>query len=247
MPLWRHASREPLPRGLRLAFTTRRGGVSAPPYDTLNLGRSTSDRPEAVEENRHRVLSALGFDPARLATMGQVHGATIARVDRPGLFTQCDGAVTTTRGVAIAATGADCLPILFVQGDAVGAAHAGWRGVVAGVAEATLAAACEAAALPADRARAHLGPCIRGCCYEVGPDVASQFPHEALRRSERGVRLDLPTAVCMRLVAAGMPREAIEDTGACTACEPSRYFSHRRDRGTTGRQWGVIGWENATS
>ena len=219
--------------------------MSLPPYDSLNLGRSTADRPEAVEENRRRFLNALDLEPSGLVTLGQVHGARVVSVDRPGFVRECDAVVTRTPGLAMAVTGADCMPILFVAGKAVATAHAGWRGVETGVAEATLRAVCDEAGLAPKEARAHLGPCIRVCCYEVGPDVASRFPHEVLRTLGPSVHLDLPRAVRLRLMAAGLPLEAIEDTNACTACDPVRYFSHRRDRGLTGRHWGVIGWRNA--
>ena len=243
-PLWRRAPPTDAPE-LQLAFTTRRGGVSEPPYDTLNVGRSTADRSEAVAENRGRVLTALGFGTDRLVSLGQVHGARVAQVVRPGLERDCDAAVTRTRGLALAVTGADCLPILVVAGEAVACAHAGWRGILAGVAEATLRAACAAGSVPAERASAHLGPCIRACCYEVGPEVARLFPSQVLSSRRHSVHLDLPAAVSLRLAAAGLPSEHVEDTGACTACDASRYFSHRRDRGVTGRHWGVVGWREA--
>ena len=162
-----------------------------------------------------------------------------------GLQPECDAAVTRTHGLALAVTGADCLPILFEAGSAVGAAHAGWRGIVAGVAESALRAVCAAGEVPPEAARAHFGPCIRACCYEVGDDVAARFPREALSYHARSMHLDLPAAVRLRLISAGLLLERIEDTGACTACEASRYFSHRRDRGATGRHWGVIGWRDA--
>jgi len=215
--------------------------VSQAPYDSLNLGRSTADRPEAVEENRRRLLSTLGFEIDQLVTLGQVHGSRVVNVERPGFQPACDAAVTRTPGIALAVTGADCLPLLLVGDGAVGVAHGGWRGVVAGVTEAALGALCETGGVAPAQVRAHLGPCIRGCCYEVGPEVAALFPSQALTTREHSVHLDLPTAVRLRLMAAGLPQEAIEDTGACTACDPPRYFSHRRDHGLTGRHWGVVG------
>ena len=244
VPLWRHDGPSESP-GVRSAFSTRQGGVSRSPFDTLNLGRSTADDPEAVAENRRRLLHSIGFSPDHVVTLGQIHGARVVTVDAPGLQPECDAAVTRTPDLALAVTGADCLPILFVAGDAVAAAHAGWRGILAGVAEAALRAVCAAGDVRPAAARAHLGPCIRACCYEVGEEVAERFPDEALSRHAHSVHLDLPAAVHLRLMSAGLPLERIEDTGACTACDPSRYFSHRRDRGSTGRHWGVIGWWGA--
>ena len=236
VPAWRLADE---PRGVRLAFSTRRGGVSDPPYNTLNLGRSTPDRPEAITENRRRLVVSLGLDPERLSTAGQIHGRAVTRVETGGLAPNCDALVTIARDLVLAVSSADCLPILFAAPGAVAAAHAGWRGTVAGVAEATLAALCDAAGSTPDRVRAHLGPCIRDCCYVVGPEVARQFPREALREVDGELRLSLPVAVRLRLIEAGLTLAGLEDTGACTACEPYWYFSHRRDRGVTGRQWGL--------
>jgi purine-nucleoside/S-methyl-5'-thioadenosine phosphorylase / adenosine deaminase len=236
VPAWR-ASGCP---GATLAFSTRRGGVSEGPYQSLNLGRSTDDRPEAVDENRRRLLSSLGLDPDHFANAGQVHGSAIVRVTAPGLHPECDALVTTVPGLTLAVTAADCLPILYEAPGAVAAAHSGWRGTAAGAPEVALAAICAAASVLPEEVHIHLGPCIRGCCYQVGPEVAAAFPAAALRSAEGSQFLDLPTAVRLRLIAAGAPEGAIHDTGACTSCEPHWYFSHRRDRGLTGRQWGVV-------
>jgi len=236
VPAWRL---EPAPAGVVLAFSTRRGGVSVGPYRSLNVGRSTRDRPEAIAENRRLLLNLLGLDPHRLATAGQVHGRTVAHVEHPGQHPDCDALVTTTPGIALAVTAADCLPILYAAPGAVAAAHSGWRGAAAGAPEVALAALCAAAGTEPDAVSIHLGPAIRGCCYQVGPDVAARFPAAAIRPAGEGLHLDLPTATRLRLLAAGASAEAIHDTGACTACEPDWYFSHRRDHGLTGRQWGV--------
>jgi polyphenol oxidase len=235
-PLWRPI--KPLPHAV-LAFTTRRGGVSAAPFDTLNLGRSTVDDPAHVTENRHRLLSALGTSPDTLATAGQVHGARVVEVTGPGHQPECDALLTTVPGLALAVTTADCMSLLYDAPGGIAAAHAGWRGTADGMPAATLAALCERTNVrPAD-VRVHIGPCIRGCCYEVGADVAGRFPAEALRRVGGSLRLDLPTAARLSLLAAGLTPDCLFDTGACTACEPHWYFSHRRDAGRTGRMWGV--------
>lgn len=222
-----------------LAFSTRRGGVSRGPYRTLNIGRSTEDRAEAVEENRRRLLTSLGLDPRRLATAGQVHGTRVARVTAPGLHRECDGLVTTEPGIALAVTGADCMPILCHAPGAVAAIHSGWRGTRDGAPEAGLRAVSEAAGCGTERVAVHLGPCIRACCYQVGAEVAAGFPGETVRRRNGSLWLDLPLAARLRLHAAGLAEGAFFDTGACTACEAETYFSHRRDQGLTGRQWGL--------
>jgi YfiH family protein len=236
IPCWR-ATRAP--GGVVLAFSSRRGGTSAAPFESLNLGRSTSDLPEHVTENRARLLGSLGVPPDSLATAGQVHGARVVEVLAPGHQPECDALLTTVTGLALAVTTADCMALLFTAPGAVAAAHAGWRGAGAGMPQAALAALRARTGCGPSDITVHIGPCIRGCCYEVGDEVASRFPDAALRRVAGRARLDLPTAATISLREAGVPAHAIHDTGACTACEPHWYFSHRRDAGATGRQWGV--------
>lgn len=222
-----------------LAFSTRRGGSSSAPFESLNLGRSTVDAPEAVAANRSRLLQSLKLDPARLATAGQVHGTRVVEVRGPGHHPECDALVTREAGLALAVTTADCMSLLLEAPGAVGAAHSGWRGTADGMPIAALAAICRLAGCSPAEVSVHFGPCIRGCCYEVGEEVAARFPSAALRRDTESARLDLPTASRMALESAGVNPLAIHDTGACTACEPYWYFSHRRDAGLTGRLWGV--------
>jgi YfiH family protein len=236
VPAWRLDSEPP---HVRVAFSTRLGGVSAPPYDSLNLGKSTADLPDAVAENRRRFLSSLDLDGRALATAGQVHGSRAAQALRPGVEDACDALWTTTPGLILAVSAADCLPVLLTTERGVAAAHAGWRGLTAGVVEAALEGLCRASEASPARVHAHLGPCIRECCYVVGPEVARQFPSEALHEIDGTIRLSLPRAARRRLLDAGVPVTAILDTGACSACAPRLYFSHRRDRGRTGRQWGI--------
>lgn len=237
LPMWRFV---PSPAGARLAFTTRLGGVSDGPYRSLNLGRSTDDRPGAVDENRRRCLLSLGLAPDRFANAGQVHGRTVAHVRAPGLHPDCDVLVTTTPALALAVTGADCLPILLASAGAVASAHSGWRGTADGAPEAALSAVCTAGGVAPNAVSIHFGPGIRGCCYRVGPEVAARFPARAVREEDDAQWLDLPTAARLRLLEAGADPDRIHDTGACTACQPHLYFSHRRDRGLTGRHWGLI-------
>jgi YfiH family protein len=236
VPLWRPDPADP---GAVLAFSTRRGGTSATPFESLNLGRSTVDDPARVAENRARFLAAVGAAPDRLATAGQIHGARVVEVTEPGHQPDCDGLLTTVPDLVLAVTTADCMSLLYTAPGGVAAAHAGWRGTADGMPAAALAALCARTGSAPDRVAVHIGPCIRGCCYEVGPDVAARFPAEAVRRAGGGLRLDLPTAARTALLAAGLPAGSLHDTGACTACEPHWYFSHRRDAGRTGRMWGV--------
>lgn len=235
-PLWRAS---PAPHGAILACTTRRGGTSAPPYHALNLGRSTADAPAAVAENRRLTLRSLGIDPGRLATAGQVHGARVVRVEGPGHVADCDALVTTSRNLAIAVTTADCMSLLLAAPGAVAAAHSGWRGTAERMPERVLASIGEAAGCGPERVSVYFGPCIRACCYEVGPEVAAAFPDSVIRPRTPRPHLDLPLAARLQLEAAGVRPESIFDCGACTACGPEWYFSYRRDGAVSGRHWGV--------
>jgi YfiH family protein len=236
VPHWRPRRQ---PADAVLLFSTRRGGVSSPPYDELNLGRSTEDDPAAVTANRSRLLRAAGLDPARLATAGQVHGARVVEVVAPGHHPECDALVTRTPGLALAVTTADCMSLVFHAPGVVAASHSGWRGTVEGMPVATLEAVCRLGGCGPESVQVALGPAIRACCYEVGEEVAAQFPEAAVRKGAGKPRLDLPVAARVALLAAGLPEANLTDTGDCTYCHPAWYFSHRRDRGLTGRHWGV--------
>jgi polyphenol oxidase len=208
-----------LPGGTAL-FTTRRGGVSEGPFASLNLGRATDDDPDRISENRERVRAQTGA--ARLAQGRQVHGTRVlVDADEPR---EADGQVTTRSGVAAIVLVADCLPVALATPGSVGMVHAGWRGLAAGVLEAGVAA------LGGGPVAAAIGPGIGPCCYEVGDDVRAVFG-----TSER--TLDLKAIARARLRAAGV--DEVHDCDLCTACDPERFFSHRRDRGVTGRQAGL--------
>jgi YfiH family protein len=236
LPLWRLQGRSP---SAVLLFSTRQGGVSHAPYDALNLGRSTGDDPAAVAANRARVLHSAGFDPAALATAGQCHGTRVTEVFAPGHHPECDALVTRVTGVALAVTTADCMSLLYCAPGVVAAVHSGWRGTADGMPVATLEVVCQLAGCAPDAVQVAIGPAIRGCCYEVGDEVASRFPAEAVRATAGRPKLDLPTAAERMLRTAGVRAESLTDTGACTSCEPALYFSHRRDHGRTGRHWGL--------
>jgi YfiH family protein len=214
-------------------FTTRRGGVSEGPFASLNLGLTTgfargaaSDDAERVRTNRALVERIGG---GRLAQARQVHGTRVieARAGRDGDLPDADGQVTAARGVAPIVLTADCLPVALVAPEGVAMLHAGWRGLAGGI----LAEGAEALrALGASRIAAAIGPGAGPCCYEVGDEV-----HAAFGTSGRTV--DLKAIARGRLEDAGV--EEIHDCGLCTMCDPERFFSHRRDRGVTGRQAGV--------
>src|SRR5262245_15964631 len=236
VPHWRPRQNPP---GAVLLFSTRRGGVSRAPFDSLNLGRSTEDEAAAVHENRERLLRLTALSPDRLATAGQVHSARVVGVVAPGHHADCDALVTRQPGLVLAVTTADCMSLLYDAPGVVAVAHSGWRGTADAMPVATLDAVCRLAGCAPDAVSVAIGPAIRGCCYEVGEDVAARFPADAVQATSGKPRLDLPTAARIALGAAGVRPERLYDTGACTCCEPEWYFSHRRDRGRTGRHWGV--------
>ena len=223
--------------------STRHGGVSGPPYDTLNLGRHVGDDASCVEENRRRFCAALDTDPAWLATAGQVHGSTVRVIDAPRHEPFCDGLVTTTPGLLLAIATADCAAILFADpvNRVAGACHAGWRGAVAGIAADTVQTMTDCGADPGEL-RAHVGPCISQAAFEVGPEVASQFDDAFVHQKDDWPRphVDLKGALRHQLEAAGVPTDAIDISERGTAQETDDFFSHRASGGTTGRMFGAV-------
>ena len=212
-------------RGVVVAFSDRRGGVSTGPYESLNLALTVGDEHQAVLENRRRVARAVGFDLYALGLVRQVHGADLVRVGRreAGLLGEADGLVTRHRGPVLGLLAADCAPVVLVGQGRLAVAHAGWRGLVAGVLE-------EAATAVAPVWAAWVGPCIRRCCYEVSTDVVDAFRGRALPVAD-GTHVDIAGAARAALGAAGVERVAV--SRSCTGCD-ERWFSHRRD-GVTGR------------
>ena len=225
-----------VPRGPLVVFTTRHGGVSAGPFRSLNLGFSSGDRPEDVEENRRRLREALGL--GEVASLSQVHGNDCLEAAAGGLAGSGDALFTTRQDLALAIGTADCLGIVLWDESrrALATVHAGWRGILAGVIES--AAARVIAASPDTALFAAIGPGIRACCFEVGPEVAERFPADCVLESQP-IRVDLARAARQRLLAIGVAPDRLLDLGECTSCEEATYFSHRRDRGTTGRHWTV--------
>lgn len=213
--------------GARAAFSTRLGGVSEPPYDSLNLGLLTEDSEEAVTENRRRLAQALGLAPAQVVFARQVHGTRLIEHPRTGEVGEADGHVVTEPGLAPLVFVADCLPVALRGPGGVALVHAGWRGLAGGI----IAAGAEAVAAT----QAAIGPGIGPCCYEVGEEVLSAFA--GLGDVADGRMLDLPEVARRLLAEAGV--EQVESAGLCTSCEPELFFSHRRDAGRTGRQAGI--------
>lgn len=222
----------PAPANVRALHTTRDGGVSVAPYDALNLGEHVGDAPAAVARNRALLATRLGAPPVFLQ---QVHGTAVETLPSPHAVPQADACLTTAPALACTIMVADCLPVLFcdAQGRAVAAAHAGWRGLAAGVLEHTVAALRQALAEPAP-VLAWLGPCIGPAAFEVGDEVKAAFgANEAACFRAHGHKwlADLPALARRRLEALGVSVHGNDGTPDwCTVGNASRFFSHRRDR-----------------
>lgn len=213
-----------------VAFSTRAGGVSEGPYASLNLGLLTDDDRGRVEENRRRLYRAAGAHPERVSWPRQVHGARVIAAGTRGV--EADGMWSDSPGEAMVVLTADCAPVALARlggpRPAIALVHVGWRGLLAGVLPAAVAA------LGRGLVAAAVGPAIGPCCYEVGSEVADPVRAAFGLGLVRDGKLDLPGAVERALLAAGCVR--VDRLDVCTACNPHRYFSHRRDAGATGRQ-----------
>ncbi len=244
------------PANVLAAMSTRVGGISTAPFDSLNLGYSTPDNRSSVAANEARVANALGIDPLAIRWVYQVHGNAVQLAESlpenaplSGTVIEGDAIVSRTPGLVCGVKVADCLPVLFssVNGRVVAAAHAGWRGLAAGVVENTVSAMDCAA----EEIVAWLGPCIGKDRFEVGDDVKTAFleatpiaERDLIAASFRPLAIegkylcDLRSIASTRLRAIGVTK--IAATHACTFSEPARYFSHRRDR-LTGRMAAFVG------
>lgn len=224
-----------------VCFTSRKGGVSEGPFESLNLGILTEDRREDVMANRRQLASALDIDADRVVMGRQVHGAGLdyAGPEIPGAYAspgpgpppEADGQLTDETDRPLLVLVADCLPVAMVSDRGLAMLHCGWRGLAAGI--------IDAAALQIGGWAAAIGPGIGPCCFEVGPEVEAAFAHLGPGLMN-GRNLDLPEVARRLLERAGV--ETVESAGICTHCD-ERFFSHRRDGGITGRQAGIA-WLN---
>jgi YfiH family protein len=224
--------------GIRHAFFTRSGGVSGGLYASLNGGIGSYDAAGNVAENRARMAAALGVEPRRFLTAFQIHSPDVIVAEAPwpaDARPRADAIVTRMRALAIGVTTADCGPVLFAdpQAHVIGAAHAGWRGALAGVIEATVEAMERLGAAPG-HIRAAIGPMIRQANYEVGPDLIARFDAEdrasnrffAAAPRQGHTLFDLGGYIAARLKRAGVGQ--IEDLGLCTYADADQFFSYRR-------------------
>jgi YfiH family protein len=226
-----------IPAGFLHGFPERTGGVSQGLRSSLNLGVRWGDDRDHVETNRRLLAEHAGYDPAQLQVTRHVHGTNVWKVGEPlAEGAEFDGLVCDRPGPVLGAFAADCIPILFAEPEArvCGAAHAGWRGTVGGVARSVVRRMEEAGARP-ERLCVALGPSIGPCCFEVGPEVVAEFRAAfgelpgLVVPGPRKDHLDLRVATRAALEQAGIRPEHIDDRPPCTRCEADRFFSYRRD------------------
>lgn len=242
---------ELLDEGIVVAFTTRVGGVSASPYDSLNLAFHVGDRPECVIENRERVCRALRLESNFLTCAEQVHGSDVVIVDelkraggarsKASAIQGADALITALPETPLAIFTADCVPIALVdpRKRLIASVHAGWRGTIAKIAEVAVSMMNELGANPGN-ILAFLGPAIGPCCYEVGNEIGRRFQKEfGPIATQVAGHIDLQAANRALLQKAGLHKDKITETNRCTSSRNDLFFSYRADGKVTGRQ-GVI-------
>ena len=215
---------EQMPEDVGIYFFTRLGGVSQPPYDSLNVSRKVGDASEAVEENLSLIRTAMAGRPA--AWVRQVAGDHVVSVSGPGLAGEADALVSAAPDLCLSVAVADCVPVALVGEREVGMVHSGWRGTLAGV------SGKAARTLGESGLRAYIGPSIRRCCYEVSPELAAKFAARFGEEVVSGRHLSLQDAIRLDLERAGVE---VHDLKLCSGCRLDLFYSHRKDGPLTGR------------
>jgi len=215
---------DPAPYGAGVFFFARLGGVSEPPYDSLNVSKKVGDDADAVDENLSIIREAMSGRPA--AWVRQVAGDTVLAVSEPGVAGEADALVTQQTDLCLSVAVADCVPIALIGRREVGMVHSGWRGTLAGV------SGKAARRLGGSAARAYIGPSIRRCCYEVSEDLARAFARSFGEEVVSGRYLSLQDCIRIDLERAGVE---VHDLGLCSGCNPELFYSHRKQGPHTGR------------
>ncbi len=225
-------------------FSTRTGGVSPPPYHSLNLGRHTGDNPENVDANWERLLRSNNLEQQILCMPRLVHGATLIAADPPRDISceAADALYTCSPDQVLAVTTADCLPILLFDPERglIAAVHAGWRGTREGILEKALRTLLRENRISAATTRLAFGPCLQAENLEIGSDIAATLPKQHVRLKRGRFTFDMPGANFEQALSAGIKARHIHIFSECTWNDPDRFFSHRRDKGITGRMAAVI-------
>lgn len=230
------------------AESTRHGGVSQGAYASLNVGLSTEDDPAAIHANRQLFFQSLGVSADQIASAYQVHGDKVLKVEVPGRYEGYDALISDVPNVFLTVTIADCTPILIAdpQTQAVAAIHAGWRGTAAEIVTKTLAYLHQAYQVNVENCYAYIGTCIDECSFEVDADVSDHFVSAYKRWDEERQKyfVDLKAANRAQLLNAGVPAQNIEVSPYSTVLHNSDFFSHRKEKGITGRMLNLIGFKS---
>ncbi|MBN2103831.1 peptidoglycan editing factor PgeF [bacterium] len=219
-------------------FSTRKGGISSAPFDSLNLGINTFDDSKNVSINRRRFLHLLGVSEEQLICPKQIHGDRVAVINVQPEYSQTDAMITKTMNVALSIQVADCVPVFFYDPSVpcIGLAHAGWRGTAARITWKTVNTMVRSFKADPKSIRAFIGPSIGPCCYQVGKEVQPRFHSQYVFHDH----LDLWGCNRDQCQEAGILDQHIQISGVCTRCNPEFFFSHRASGGKTGRMMAVI-------
>ena len=226
------------------AFSTRLGGVSAPPFAALNLGLHTPDERQNVQRNRQLFFRELGISRERIVFPRQVHSANVEPVTKPGIVKNCDGLITAQKNLFLSVQTADCFPVFIFdpQKEVVALVHSGWRGTAANICGKTIEAMNKRFDCNVENLIAAVGPGVQQSCYQVDKRTAAYFEDKYLIPDEIGhYKLDVQGCIVGQLKEAGIPIVQIEIDRTCTHCAEHIYYSYRRDGQNSGRMMGIIG------
>ena len=227
------------------AQSTRNGGFGQAPYASLNLGLYTKDTPETVAKNRAAFFTDLGFSPEQTAGAHQIHGTAILSVESPGQYEGFDALITQQKDILLNVTVADCTPILIFDpiSNSIAAIHAGWRSTVGQIVQKTVKQMMQQFAVQPHNCRAYIGPCIDHCDFEVDHDVAQHFTSAFKKWDEAKQKfyVDLKKANQSQLESIGLLAQHIEVSPFSTVTHNQYFFSHRKEKGRTGRMLCAIG------
>lgn len=224
--------------------STRKGGSSPYPYDSLNLGFDTKDQTTNVVKNRETFFTTIGVSEENVAIPGQIHGDRVQIINHPGLYPDTDGLITEIPDIILTIQTADCVPVFLYNPvrKVIAAVHAGWRGTYEKIVFKTIDKMVREFNLKTENIIAFLGPSIGPCCYKVGSEVIQKFSSKYIHNDY----FDLWNCLSDQIEEAGCVSKNIHVSGLCTACYPEWFFSHRRDQGKTGRMLAYINFKKNT-
>ncbi|MBN1291648.1 MAG: peptidoglycan editing factor PgeF [Candidatus Latescibacteria bacterium] len=231
-----------LPGKIVCGFTSRSGGVSSVPFDTLNCGLNTPDKEANVLRNHALVYNFAEVEKENVALMGQVHGSHVEIVGSGGIYRETDALITSKPGLMLCIQVADCVPLLLNDPvrNIIAAVHCGWKPITSGIAEKCVQIMTEEFSVKPESILAAIGPSAGKCCYEVGLDVAEHLKPEAICKHDSRLHADLKKELWLRLVDTGLIAQHIDVSNECTICNEGLFYSYRRDGIQSGRMLGFI-------